>query len=144
VGESATAKYVRPAPTRPSNHKEVTAPIPFLMSNGGYGDEGFNMYWEAVTVPFIMNPAPPHQHPFPQYLTFLGGDITNMLDLGGEVEMTLSEDGKTLDKYVFTKATQIYIPAGLWHCPLVFTKVTKPILFVDIFFAAKYRKMGKA
>ena len=144
MAEKATEKYIREAPVRPPSNAEITAPIPFLMSDGSFGDEGFNIYYEAIEVPFALNDAPPHQHPFPQYLTFLGGDITNMPDLGGEVEMTLSEDGKKLDKYTFTKATQIYIPAGLWHCPLIFTKVTKPILFVDIFFAAKYRKTVKA
>ena len=142
MAELKTSRYVREAPPRPSNHKEVTAPIPFLLSDGSFGNEGFNMYWEAVTRPFNMNPDS-HQHPFHQYLTFLGGDITNMLDLGGEVEITLSEDGKHMEKHVFTKATQVYIPAGLFHCPLVFTKVTRPILFVDIYFAAKYRRETK-
>ncbi|OGO30872.1 MAG: hypothetical protein A2Z29_01295 [Chloroflexi bacterium RBG_16_56_11] len=144
MAEMKTAKYIREAPTRPSNHKEVTSPIPTLTSDETYGNEGFQMYWEAVTVPFIMNPAPPHQHPFTQYLIFLGGDITNLTDLGGVVELTLSEDGKNLEKHIITRATTVYIPAGLYHCPLEFTKVTRPILFIDMFFAAKYRKQTRA
>jgi hypothetical protein len=139
-----TAKYLREAPTRPTNHPEVTSPIPTLTSDENFGDLGFHIYWEAVTAPFTMNPAPPHKHEFPQYLNFIGGDITNMLDLGGEIELTLSEDGKNLEKHTITKATSVYIPAGLYHCPLVFKKVTKPILFMDVICAGLYKKLGKA
>jgi uncharacterized protein YuzE len=137
-----TAKYIMEAPTRPSNHKEVTSPIPTLTSDENYGDMGFHTYWEAITKPFNMHPEM-HQHPFPQYLTFLGGDITNMLDLGGEIELSLSEDGKNVDTYTITRATTVYIPSGLFHCPLIFKKVTRPILFIDTYFALQYRKTNK-
>ena len=139
-----TAKYIREAPTRQSNHPEVTSPIPTLTSDENFGNLGFHIYWEAVTVPFIMNPAPPHKHDFPQYLCFLGGDITNLVDLGGEIELTLSEDGVKLEKHTITRATTVYIPAGLYHCPLIFTKVTQPILFMDIIYAQRYKKQEKA
>ena len=142
MAELKTAKYVREAPTRPSNHKEVTSPIPTMTSDENYGDMGFHTYWEAVTVPFNMNPDM-HQHPFPQYLTFLGGDITNLLDLGGEIELSLSEDGEDVETHIITKATTVYIPGGLYHCPLIFKKVTKPILFIDTHFALQYRKESK-
>ncbi len=36
-----TAKYIREAPTRPSNHKEVTSPIPTLTSDENFGNLGF-------------------------------------------------------------------------------------------------------
>lgn len=134
-----TAKYIREAPTRPSNHKEVTSPIPTLTSDENYGNLGFHSYWEAITRAFTMA-TDSHKHDFPQYITFLGGDITNMTDLGGEIELTLSEDGKNTEKHIITKATTVYIPAGLYHGPLVFKKVTRPILFIDLYFAKKYER----
>jgi mannose-6-phosphate isomerase-like protein (cupin superfamily) len=137
-----TAKYIRELPTRPAKHKEVTAPIPNLTADENFGNMGFHTYWECVTQPFTMNPDP-HQHPFPQYLTFLSGDITNMIDLGGVIELTLGEDEKNLEKHTITKATMVYIPAGVYHCPLTYKKVTKPILFIDLFFAAKYKRDAK-
>jgi hypothetical protein len=134
-----TAKYVREAPTRPSNHKEVTSPIPTLTSDERFGNLGFHSYWEAITQAFVMA-ADSHKHDFPQYLTFLGGDITNMIDLGGEIEFTLSEDGKNLEKHVITRATTIYVPAGLYHGPLIIKRVTRPILFIDLYFAKTYER----
>ncbi len=142
MAELKTAKYVREAPTRESHHKEVTSPIPTLNSDESFGNMGFQSYWQAITRPFLMV-KDNHKHDFPQYLMFFGGDITNMVDLGGEIELTLSEDGKNLEKHVITKATTVYIPAGLYHCPLNFKKVTKPILFIDMFFAAKYERKDK-
>jgi len=84
-----------------------------------------------------------HAHDFDQFLLFVGGDVNNMLDLGGEVELTLGEKGGELEKFVFTTATVVYIPAGLLHCPLNFKKVNnpnKPILFQDLFFARDYKR----
>ncbi len=134
-----TAKYVREAPTRKPNHKEVTTMVPTLTSDENFGNLGFHMYWQTVTVPFTMAPEP-HKHDFPQYLIFLGSDANDIVDLGGIIELTLSEDGKTMEKHVITKATTVYIPAGLYHCPLVFKKVTKPILTSDLYFSNKYER----
>ena len=91
-----TAKYVREAPARKPNHKEVTTMVPTLTSDENFGDLGFHMYWQTVKVPFAMA-AEPHRHDFPQYLIFLGTDPDNLVDLGGTIEFTLSEDGKTME-----------------------------------------------
>ena len=142
MAEMITEKYIRTGATRPSNHPEVTAPIIILNSDENYGDMGFTMYWEPVTQPFVMNPDN-HKHPFPQYLAFLGTDPTNMLELGGEVELTLSEDGEKMEKHIITTASTVYIPSELYHCPLVFNRVDRPILFVDLFFARAYKREVK-
>jgi len=139
MAETKTAKFIRTGVTRPSNHPEVTAPIIIMNSDENYGDMGFTMYWEPVTQPFVMNPDN-HNHPFPQYLCFLGGNPNNLLDLGGEVELTLSEDGVHMEKHIITTSSTVYIPSGLYHCPLTFTRVDKPMIFVDLFFARAYKK----
>ena len=130
MAEMKTAKYIRTNITRASRHEAVTAPIPVLKSDEGYGDKGFFMYWKCVDKPYV-DESEPHRHEFDQYLVFLGGDPHNMLDLGGEIELTLSEDGVHSEKHVFTTYTTVFIKTGLFHCPLVFKKVTKPIIFYD-------------
>jgi hypothetical protein len=121
----ATAKYIKTNTTRPSWHPQVTAPIPFLKSAEDYGNLGLHMSWKCITVPYT-DESEPHFHNFNQFLCFLGGDPNNMLDLGGEVELTLNEDGVNMEQHVFTSLTTVSIRAGLHHCPLVFTKVEKP------------------
>jgi len=69
--------------------------------------------------------------------------MTNMMDLGGVVELTLSEDGVNLEKFIITEATNVYVPKGLYHCPLNFKKINdpkKPILFHDLFFSPEYKR----
>ncbi len=139
MAEMKTAKYVRTGVTMPSQHEKVEQPIIALNSDENYGNLGFSVFWECIPAPFEMV-SEHHNHDFPQYLCFLGGDGKDMLDLGGEVELTLSEDGKNLEKHVITKATTVYIPAGLYHCPLNFKRVDKPIIFMNIFFAKEYSR----
>jgi hypothetical protein len=137
--ELKTSKYVRTNTTRPSRHKEVTAPIPFLKSVDNYGDLGFHMSWKCISVPYT-DEAETHRHDFHQFLVFLGGDPNNMLDLGGEVELTLSEDGINLEKHVFSEFTTVFIRSGLYHCPLVFRKVDRPFVFYNFALTKQYTK----
>jgi hypothetical protein len=137
-----TAKYIRTNITQPSRHAEVTAPIPVLRSDDDYGNHRFWMYWKCITKPYI-DEFETHKHDFDQYLVFLGGDPNNMLNFGGEVELTLSEDGVQKEVHVFTQYTTVYIKAGLYHCPLVYKKVTKPIIFYDFVNTQQYTRKFK-
>lgn len=126
-------------------HPEVTGDKLALRSGvDGWGpaDKNIRMTWWPISESFEMI-SEHHSHDFDQFILFVGGDITDMLDLGGEVELWLSEDGKNLEKLTFTRATFVYIPAGLYHCPLNFKKIndpSRPILFHDLFFASEYSR----
>jgi hypothetical protein len=147
MAESNLQKYIRDARmTGDIPHPEVTKPRLALKSGiQGWGNEVFSMTWWPITEPFEMI-GTPHAHDFDQYVIFVGGDITNMVDLGGEVEFSLGEDPEHMEKFVFTEARQVFIPAGLYHSPLNFKKVndpSKPILFHDLFFAPKYSRLDE-
>jgi hypothetical protein len=121
---------------------EIAPPYLALHSNKQYGNHNFTIAWVAITKPYLSEEKC-HVHDFDQFLFFVGGDLTNMLKLGGEVELSLSLDGKKLEKFVFNEACAVYIPAGLYHCPLYFKKINdpkKPILFNNMFFTSKYKK----
>jgi mannose-6-phosphate isomerase-like protein (cupin superfamily) len=145
MAASKYKKYIRrdvQAKEIEKRHPEVTKPVLGLTSDESFGNHNFSLSWWPISEPFEMVPQT-HAHDFDQFLLFVGGDINNMLDLGGEVELTLSEDGKNLEKFVFTTATMVYIPAGLYHCPLNFKKVNdpnKPILFHDFFLSPEYKR----
>lgn len=138
---SELEKYFRnPLMTSATPHPEVVAPRLGLKSDESFGNKKFSMSWWAISDPFEMV-TDHHAHDFDQFLIFVGGDINNMMDLGGEVELTLSEDGKNLQVFTITEATQVYVPAGLYHCPLNFKRIddpSKPILFHDLFFSQEY------
>jgi len=125
-------------------HTEVKSSVLGLKSDQSFGDKDFSFSWWPIAEPFEMI-SETHAHDFDQFLIFVGGDMNNMTDLGGEVELTLGEEEGKLEKFVFTTATTVYIPAGMLHCPLNFKKVNdpnKPILFHDLFFSREYKRKG--
>jgi hypothetical protein len=143
MARSDLEKYFRKSTVTTSTPlPKISAPRLELNSNEGFGNRQFLMTWWAITEPFEMV-SENHTHDFDQFLIFVGGDLTNMPDLGGVVELTLSLDGKDLEKFVITEATTVYVPAGLYHCPLNFKKINdpqKPILFHDLFFSPEYKR----
>ena len=143
MAELKTAQYVRSTIPRRNNHPDaIPGPIPMLSSTEDYGNLGFNMYWEGITKAFTHAPAP-HSHDFAQYLIFSGGDVNNLTDLGAEVEINLGEDEEHMEKHFFTTSTTIYIPTGLFHGPLIYHKVTRPFMFMDLYFTDKYTRKGQ-
>lgn len=123
-------------------HAEITKPAIVLSKNEGEakGHPPFSLSWVPITKAFEMAPKP-HVHDWDEILMFIGGDATNMLNLGGEVELSLGEDENNLHKFVFTTSTIVHIVGGLWHCPLNFKKVNDPaypIIFENLMFTTKY------
>lgn len=93
----------------------------------------------CITEPLTMSPVT-HAHDFDQFLFFLGSDPRNFFEFGAEIEITLGEEG---EKHTIDTTSIIYIPKGLKHCPLVFKKVDKPVMFMHVGFSSKYNKVGE-
>jgi mannose-6-phosphate isomerase-like protein (cupin superfamily) len=144
MAKSELAKYVRKtASKKKGHHPEVVFPRLGLTSDKGFGNREFSINWQPITRPFEMVKEH-HYHDFDQFLFFVGGDGQNLPDLGGVVELTLSKDGKNLQKFIITKSTCVYVPAGLYHCPLNFKKINnpkKPIIFSNLYFTSNYQKL---
>ena len=146
MAKSELDKYFRKTGSKTEgHHPEVTAPRLMLTSDKAFGNLKFSLGCQAITKPFVMV-AENHAHDFDQFLFFSGGDGNKMPGLGGVVEITLSKDGKKLEKFTITEATAVFVPAGLYHCPLVFKKINdlkKPIIFQDLYFSASYERKAK-
>jgi quercetin dioxygenase-like cupin family protein len=66
-----------------------------------------------------------HVHNFDEFIGFLGTRGPQDPDsLGGEIELWLGGE-----KYMLTRSCLIYVPKGLKHCPIRFTRIGTPILF---------------
>ena len=143
MAKSQLEKYFRKSvSTKPKTHPETKYPSLVLKSDKDFGDMSLTIGIVPVSSPFMMV-AENHAHDFDQFLMFAGGDATNMSDLGGEVELTLSKDGKKMEKFTITEATTVFIPAGLYHCPLNFKKINNPkypIIFQDVMFTSDYQR----
>ena len=124
-------------------HPEVTKPalalrVDEMQDAATYSP--FTLSWVPITEAFLMAPEP-HVHDWDEFLMFIGGDTTNLLDLGGEVEFSLGDDPDNMEKFVFTSPTVVHLTKGLWHCPLNFKRVddpAKPVLFTNLMFTTDY------
>jgi hypothetical protein len=94
------------------------------------GDPNVHMKWEWVTKPCVVT-TETHAHDFDEYFSFFGGDPDNILELNGEVELVLITADDKKETHTFTKATSVFLPKGLFHCPLIFPRVDKPFIFAN-------------
>ena len=65
-----------------------------------------------------------HEHDYDEILIWTGTDPENPGELGAELYFDIEGVRHTV-----TTSGSVYIPAGTLHCPLGFTKVTRPFNF---------------
>ena len=70
-----------------------------------------------------------------QLLCFIGGNATDITDLGAEIEFCMGEEQ---EKHIINKTAVVSIPANLVHCPINITKVDKPIVFLEVSLTSNY------
>jgi hypothetical protein len=93
-----------------------------------------------ITSPRLMVPQP-HTHEFAQYLNFFSANPNDPRDFDAEVEFTVGESAENGEKHIITKPTSVYVAAGLFHGPLNFKVINKPVLFIDIAVTGKYSRV---
>ena len=68
------------------------------------------------------------------------GDVKNITDFDAEIEMCLGE-GEEQEKYLITEPTVVRIPAGVYHGPLEYKRIGKPVTFISVFLAPEYKRI---
>jgi hypothetical protein len=63
-----------------------------------------------------------HAHDYDETIAFFGTDFASPNDLCGEIEFWMEDE-----KFLLTRSCLIFVPKGMYHCPLVIRKVEKPI-----------------
>ena len=82
--------------------------------------------------------ARPHSHDFDEVVTFVGNNIEDPYDLGGEIEMWLEDEPQIL-----TRSCLIFIPRGMKHCPLTTKRVDRPIFHTAVGTGTLYLQNAK-
>jgi hypothetical protein len=88
----------------------------------------FNVGFQIFIKPFFLDRMP-HFHEKDEYLVFLGGSFPNVFDFDANIEFTLGKIGVDAETYNITTPTIVRVPAGVYHCPLNFKEVNKPVFF---------------
>jgi hypothetical protein len=82
-----------------------------------------------------VNEAAPHVHEFPIVMSFIGSDSKNIKDFDAEIEFYIGGE-----KQVITTTAMISIPAGTPHCPLIFKRIGKPLVFLECMLTDNYQR----
>lgn len=135
MAESKYGKYILRETRETKPLPEMPAVTPAVLEGlKDWGGIKHRINWKYISQPVLMVKEP-HSHDFDEFLCFLGCDPLNALDFGAEVELSLGKEG---EKHIIDAATVVCIPKELIHCPLNFTKISKPILFCNIYLAPEY------
>ena len=118
-------EYRAKAKDEPGRHVHITYLDAEVVRDAGFYVEA-SWFGTAPRPPAPPGQEPtgpePHQHPFPELITFFGTDPDDVHDLGGEAELWI--DG---EQHILTQSFVAFVPAGVIHCPLMLRKVKRPI-----------------
>jgi mannose-6-phosphate isomerase-like protein (cupin superfamily) len=140
--ESDYSKYVitdlkSPAfkPELVEEYKKFATRVLWMDKNVIPGAFQMNVSWYCKPA----NHAPvPHKHDVDEIIGFFGGDPMNPYDLHGEVEMWMGDQ-----KFLLTKSTILFAPAGMNHCPLIIRRADRPIFHFSIVKSGTYELRAK-
>jgi hypothetical protein len=139
MAESKYGKYIVTRPkdniVKPPWSPQGPAPGRIAYLDSDVVDGAF--YMECVWLMPGMKPPPDvppeklspqaHTHDYDEILGFFGSDPENKFELGGEAELWLEDE-----KHIINKSCLVFIPKGMQHCPLVFTRIDKPIFHFSV------------
>lgn len=141
VENTKYGKFILREPLGKAVHPEIQVPVISIGRKSPvqqWDGFPFNMTLEAVTSPVSMG-GHGHNHDYDEVLCFMGANPLDYRDFGAEAYIILGEE----EKHIINATSFIYIPRGLMHCPLVFTRVDKPVVFGFIELSAKYEANKK-
>lgn len=143
MAEKKYSKYFLTEPALRTKFALPTmAPSALVEAKTHFGVEtNLSLAWRYITKPMVMDEIP-HAHPdFDEFLVFLGGNLENMFDFDADIEIQM---GKEREICKFSQANIVYIPKGLFHCPINFKRIGKPVLFQPIPLTPAYYTLGEA
>jgi hypothetical protein len=100
-------------------------------------DATYHVGWQVFQGANDMEDTHIHQG-VDEYLFFMGADPMNIFDFDCEIEMFFGDDPDHLESKVITKPTVVRVPPNVWHCPIKFRNMKKPIIFQAAFLSGTW------
>ena len=75
----------------------------------------------------------PHKHDFPHVMCFFGSNPFDLYDFDAEIEFYMGGE-----KQIINAPSVVSVPAGLMHCPLIFKRIGKPVMWVEVMLTSHY------
>jgi len=121
----------------------VAGPQAYFRGDSDLPGAKINMGWQMFVKPYRLE-LESHHHDTDEYLFFLGAELPDLVgSFDGEIEYFI---GPEYEKHTITKATVLYIPAGLEHNPCDIKRLDKPMMFSALqlapYFNGFYQSQG--
>lgn len=123
---------LRTAPTDGQRTEGMDWPVPKYISDQTI--PGIKQFIEMGWIWNMPDPNPiidEHAHDFDEVFLFIGSDLANPEDLGGELEFMVDGEPICIDK-----TSALYVPKGVKHGPQAWKRVDKPHIMVTIIFGS--------
>jgi len=78
-----------------------------------------------------------------EYIFFMGADPMNIFDFECDIDFWIGDDPDHMELYKITKPTVVRIPPNVWHCPILFRNMKKPLLFQAAFLDGVWGTIGR-
>jgi len=103
----------------------------------------YHVGWQVFTAANDMEDTHFHQG-VEEYIYFMGADPMNIFDFDAEIEVFFGDDPDHLESKIITKPTVVRIPPNVWHCPILFRKMNKPLIFQAAFLSGTWGTITRA
>lgn len=95
----------------------------------------------AVTKELVME-VPHTHHAVDEYIMLGTADFNNFFDgFDAEIDIWLGEDPERLELITITEPSIVRIPPKLYHCPINFRRIGKPVLFSAMYLDGDWSKI---
>ncbi len=107
----------------------VPGPQAYFRGESDLPGAKINMGWQIFVKPYRLE-LESHHHDTDEYLFFLGSTFPDLVgSFDAEIEYFM---GTEYERHIITKATVLYIPAGVEHNPCDIKRVGKPLFFTAL------------
>jgi hypothetical protein len=107
--------------------------------------EKAHLYMDFTAVEKELPMEVPHtHHAVDEYLVFTGSNLNDFFEFDAEVDVFLGEDPERMELFTITQPTIIRVPPKLYHCPVNFRRITKPIVFSAVYLDGDWSKINRA
>jgi hypothetical protein len=127
-------QYVLAIPREDTVHgPNVPSPQAYFRGKTYLDNATIHMGWQVIAGgPLPMENAHFHQAG-EEYIFFTGANPADIFDFDAEISFMIGDSPDELEEKIITRPTVVRIPAFMWHCPINFSRVTKPLMFQAAF-----------
>jgi hypothetical protein len=137
MAEKKYQQYVFSDFREDANLPGVASPQAYFRGDCQIPNAKANFGWQLFTKPLFLE-RKPHTHNGDEYLIFLGGALPDLFSsFDAEIDLCMGEEE---EKYLITKPTIVYVPAGMPHTPLNFRVINKPVFFTAMLLSPVFEK----